>query len=638
MGHAVSRLEERRKAERERRRAEERAERRREEARERAREEEREQRREQESRELAKVREREFEAAEHKARERASAHRERMRAERRRQAREAKRRTAILMEARNVRREELQKSQRATENEERTTGERREAARSARAEEQRKSARTAELRIIQTGARRAEETARERAIEESRRRHAERIEEARSQQRTLELQNRERERRREERVEEARSQQRTLELQDRERERRREERAEADRRMEAAEAARSAALERRRLEAREREREEQRARSQVERLQAEARAQRSRSRAAERRAASASNPHPNPGPRASSAVLSGSLGWLRAQSRWIVDEAGAPVTLRGVGARGLERPEPGGFAAAVDDERAGLLAGAGATVLSVAIAQDLALEGREDAEAEDYLEALDGTIATAAAAGLHTIVQLSLLSSVLPTGVRRSGDAFEPALPDPDSVDLWALLARRYADEPAVLFDLFRSPHAPGTADSLAFLLPQPTWSVWRKWLLAMIGEIRREHPRALVIARGLDRGADLSGFPLRYSDGSTVANVVYSFQPASGAVDIPRGAATLSRSSPLGAFIWGVDVLSPRQVEEAGRRMAAVGDHWVAWGWEPDVTPDPRRRTPLADAVLNALSQPRDRHAHLAPPAWTQAYRASRSLLDQDA
>jgi len=144
-----------------------------------------------------------------------------------------------------------------------------------------------------------------------------------------------------------------------------------------------------------------------------------------------------------------------------------------------------------------------------------------------------------------------------------------------------------------------------------------------------MLGEIRREHPRAAVIAGGLDRGTDLSGFPLRYSDGSVVANVLYSFEPASAVAGAPSAAA-LSRRAPLGRLRWAVDALSPRQVEELARRMAASGVHWVAWGWEPD--PGPRRpRSELGDALLNALSQPMDRQTHLAAPDWTEAYRPAR-------
>jgi hypothetical protein len=261
----------------------------------------------------------------------------------------------------------------------------------------------------------------------------------------------------------------------------------------------------------------------------------------------------------------------------------------------------------------------------VAIAQDLALEGRDEADAEDYLEALDATIAAAAESGLYSIVQLSLISSVLPTGVGPSGDVYDPALPDADSIELWALLAQRYANEPAVIFDLFRSPHDPDLGDSTSIVLPSITWSVWKRWVLAMLGEIRREHPRALVIARGLDRGRDLSGFPLRLSDDNLAANVIYSAHiGSSDDAQVLRALERIGRTHAVGVFTWTARPIEVTRVQALGRRLASAGYHWVADGWNDAAMPLIRSRhgrfepTQLGRAFELAASQPRPKTGRL--------------------
>ena len=321
-------------------------------------------------------------------------------------------------------------------------------------------------------------------------------------------------------------------------------------------------------------------------------------------------------------ALSAGLGWLRADGNLLVDELDAPVQIRGVTLRYLERAEAQGttYAPPISREELGLLQAWGATAVTVPIAQDLALIGSGEASGEDYLEALDGTISAAADAGLYTVVQLSLLSSTLPTHAGPGAqDRFEPPLPNPASVDLWSLLAQRYAGEAAVLFDLFRSPHDPAAGDSLAALLPRVTWTVWNDWLLSMLGAVRRAAPRSIAILRGLARGVDLGGFPLHYSDGTEPANVVYAAETGlAGDGRPPAALARLGRSHPVGVFTWRTRPGEETAVVAAGRRLARAGFHWIAADWAGIEMPLVRRRadrvvrpTPLGLAFASAMAQP---------------------------
>ena len=251
----------------------------------------------------------------------------------------------------------------------------------------------------------------------------------------------------------------------------------------------------------------------------------------------------------------------------------------------------------------------------VPIAQDLALWGRDEAAGDDYLEALDLSIQTAAEAGLYTIVRLSLLASMLPTGVGPEGDRFAPSLPDAGSIELWAILAQRYAQESAVLFDLFRTP-SPEVSDATAAIFPRLTWTVWRHWLLAMLGEIRREHPRALVIAKGL--GLSVAGFPLKYSDGSQVQNLIYGVelgphQPRQALLEL----AGLGKQEPVGVFDWEARPWDERMAETWGLIMARTNVHWTAAAWRsgPRALVQERRgrleATPLGRAFWKAFLAP---------------------------
>jgi Cellulase (glycosyl hydrolase family 5) len=622
-GRETRRFEERKKEERERERAEERAE----EERERRREEEREAEREEERRAEALARQQEFDAAEEKERRRQAAYRDRLRAERRSEAATAGRAQARLDQARDERRGQARAAAQAQERQEERREQARAAARwQAREEERREQARAAERERTREQ-RAAQERERERreqqaAAERERRRDA-----AQADKRAREDRERQvaaaRERRRDEAQAVDRERERREESRDAQRQDRRDQARTHERDRERQEDVRAQAREGRRQEAGEdtarRERSDER--------QAEAR----RARTDERREEATRQSRAAAGGAAREQApptgeLSGRLQWLSTRGRLVVADRRTVVTLRGVTLRGLERAEPvaGMFDPVAEEDELALLAEWGATAVVVPIAQDLTLDGAETADADDYLAAVDATVAAAAGAGLYTLLQLSLLHSGLPTHARDGSREFDPQVPDERSIDLWSLLALRYRDEPAVLFDLFRAPHDP-EPDSADALDPVP-WEVWRRFLLAMIGEVRRGHPRAFVVARGLRRGSDLSGFPLRYSDGSLVPNVLYGAElPEGDPAEALRALAPLAKAQPVGMLALRAGTLDVDGVPLLGDVLARAGYHWFADAWrEPGaelVTRSHLRPTPLGRAFARALARPAAPDANLERP-----------------
>ena len=170
--------------------------------------------------------------------------------------------------------------------------------------------------------------------------------------------------------------------------------------------------------------------------------------------------------------LSAGLPRLGTVDRYVVSlRTGAPVRLRGVNRSGLEYavPDPPGGArgfldaVGIDEAEIATIAREwGANVIRIPFNQDFALNGSRGRSAEDYLVALDTVIAWAARHDCYTLLDLQWLDITRVFGT-TDGMGMTPnrvaPLPDASSVTLWTTLARRYAEEPAVLFDLFNEPH-----------------------------------------------------------------------------------------------------------------------------------------------------------------------------------
>jgi endoglucanase len=298
--------------------------------------------------------------------------------------------------------------------------------------------------------------------------------------------------------------------------------------------------------------------------------------------------------------LSHGLPWLGTMGSQIVRvEDRAAVLLRGVNRSGLEYAANSvGFlqaAGITETQIQEIVSGWGARILRLPFNQDWALHGRGVASAEAYLSALDQVIDWAAAAGAYTLLDLQWLDADHFHGHLPGGDPnFVAPLPNRASVDLWAMLARRYRDEPAVLFDLFNEPHGRLSDDEHALCLidknggfvdsesSDVTSGEWLPWARKLVEVIRAEHSRSLIWVGGVDWAFDLRDIQM------DAPNIVYSTHVYPNRLRLQWtsrfGHVVENRPLFIGEFggsdehfEWGARLL--QYIEER-----ACG--WTAWSW----------------------------------------------------
>lgn len=292
--------------------------------------------------------------------------------------------------------------------------------------------------------------------------------------------------------------------------------------------------------------------------------------------------------------LSHGLAPLAAMGNRIVDTlTGQPRLLRGLNRSGLEYTDP-------DEE--GFVSNAGIThqeirwiarewkanIVRLPFNQDFALRGRGPHGAEVYLRDLDRVISWAARYGCYTLLDLQWLDADNPFGPSRQ---FVPPLPNPRTPELWRILAARYRDEPAVLFDILNEPHDREPLDPYRMWKPDGTqyshlhrrvsMEEWQPWARLLIDTIRGEHPQALIFVSGTNWAYDLRGFPMDRP------NLVYSTHVYRNKGEHWEEAfGALSRTHPVFAGEWGGGEFDL----DWGRRLASyfdqIGIGWTAWSW----------------------------------------------------
>src|SRR5215470_13233135 len=163
-----------------------------------------------------------------------------------------------------------------------------------------------------------------------------------------------------------------------------------------------------------------------------------------------------------SSQFSNGLPWLATSGNQIVmAESAEPVLLRGLNRSGLEYsgPNEGGFAAAAGitaQEIQWITHEWNANILRIPFNQDWALFGRAGRSGEEYLADMDRVVAWCASQGAYTLLDLQWLSMDREHG---AGGMRVAPLPNPQTLHLWRILARRYRNEPAAVFDIFNEPH-----------------------------------------------------------------------------------------------------------------------------------------------------------------------------------
>jgi endoglucanase len=202
-------------------------------------------------------------------------------------------------------------------------------------------------------------------------------------------------------------------------------------------------------------------------------------------------------------------------------------------------------------------------------------------------------------------------------------------------VTLWDTLARRYADDPAVLFDLFNEPHDPISDDPYelqgvypgGLIAPIPGRRVgmiqWQRWAHHLIATIRAHHPLALIFVSGIGWAYDLRGMPLTDSNGAPLSNIVYSTHvyPWLSVAwrrlekDWDRAFGHLASRVPVFAGEWGGEPGDLEWGTRLRRYLDARDIGWTAWSWSdwPHLVASARAGdyspTPFGELVRDAIN-----------------------------
>jgi len=124
-------------------------------------------------------------------------------------------------------------------------------------------------------------------------------------------------------------------------------------------------------------------------------------------------------------------------------------------------------------------------------------------------------------------------TAAAPCGTGWGGSTGQQPMPDMNAVTLWSSVAATYANNPAVLFDLYNEPYDPSGADTTF-------WSVWRNGgtagsfstpgLQALLTAVRNAGANNIVVAGGLNWAFDLTGLPANdLTDTGSGNGVLYS-------------------------------------------------------------------------------------------------------------
>ena len=155
---------------------------------------------------------------------------------------------------------------------------------------------------------------------------------------------------------------------------------------------------------------------------------------------------------------------------------------------------------------------------------------------------------------------------------------------------MWRILGERYAQEPAVLFDLYTAPHPPLPDDMSGI---ESNWDLWTLWVEMSVADLRRVHPGALCFVSGLNGGTDLSGFPLLGTANRPIPNLVYTAHLYPREENPWQAIQALARAHPLLVTEWGGQALDTSWGERTGQLLRGSGIGWTAahWNAEPTLT-----------------------------------------------
>lgn len=229
-----------------------------------------------------------------------------------------------------------------------------------------------------------------------------------------------------------------------------------------------------------------------------------------------------------------------------------------------------------------------------------------------YARSVDRIVERANERGMYVILDLHWTDALGRAPCDAGCLSGQQPMPDADSVRFWKQVARRYARDPGVVFNLFNEPHEvdwacwrDGGCDVPAMTLrraPGSPFGLWTRWGLhyraagmqQLYDAVRSTGARNLVVVGGADWASDLAGVGAGFAlEGANIVYDVHVYTQFHNTVadwDLRFGrvaALVPVTSTEFGSADCTADVTRRllRYFEApAGNRRARIG--WTVWSW----------------------------------------------------
>ncbi|MDD3531847.1 MAG: glycoside hydrolase family 5 protein [Candidatus Shapirobacteria bacterium] len=245
------------------------------------------------------------------------------------------------------------------------------------------------------------------------------------------------------------------------------------------------------------------------------------------------------------------LPWLSTSGRFIINEDGVPVVLRGVNLSsvswGYHDWFPKAVKIAIDDWKA--------NVIRTRVYQDDYF-----ANPESFFALMEKTIiGPAREKGAYVILNPWIGKN-------------EP-LPNDQTFIFWQEIARHYQDDPTIIYDVLAEPHDVSRTQ---------VWEANQK----LIEAIRQVHPKSLIMVTGTGWGREINSYldnPLPYK------NIVYRTNPYNKAGEFEAIFGQIARFYPVFLGEFGADGYPPMSQESVGELLSLANRFslgWTAWNF----------------------------------------------------
>lgn len=276
------------------------------------------------------------------------------------------------------------------------------------------------------------------------------------------------------------------------------------------------------------------------------------------------------------------LSWLSTSGRFIVNEQGNPVILRGVNISSLSWGYHDWFPEAIKIA----VANWGANVIRTRVYQDDYF-----ANPEEFFALMEEVIiGPARKAGAYIILNPWIGNN--------------ESLPNEKTITFWQEIARHYQNDPAIIYDVLAEPHD---------VTRTKVWQANQK----IIETIRRVHPKSLIMVTGTGWGREINSYlnnPLPYE------NIVYRTNPYNKAGEFEAIFGQIARFYPVFIGEFGADGYPPMS-QESVSELLTLADRlslgWTAWNFHsvgcPCLLSDYQtyQTSAYGQIVKNALSLP---------------------------